>query len=82
MPSETAILEFLDNPGLSAQLDQWVSDLLDDEEDEAELPARAYRAPVVAAAAVEPGARRRPPPPALLPALCCCLGHRPCWPDS
>jgi hypothetical protein len=57
VPSDQAILEFLDNPGLSAQLDCWVKDLLDDEEDEAELPLRAYRAPVVAAAAVEPGER-------------------------
>ncbi len=55
LPSEQALLEFLDNPGLDAQVNAWVSDLLDDEEDEAELPARAYRAPVVAAASVVGG---------------------------
>lgn len=69
LPSEQAILEFLDNPGLDAQVNAWVSDLLDDEEDEAEVPMRAYRAPVVAAASVVGEWL----PPGLLAAAACSL---------
>lgn len=38
-----------------SQVDSWVSDLLEEDDDEAELPSLAYRAPIVMAAGVEAG---------------------------